>query len=220
MAEAEGKCTPTSEREKGPDKRLTWRKRLSARTGFGNKTLWDLLQLLVVPLALAVIGFWFAAQQDARQQHIENQRADAERELAELRAQDEALQAYLDQMSSLLFNGELRTSEADSEVRTLARARTLTVLGRLDPTRKSAVLQFLVEAELVQRVEGRGPIIRLSGANLSGARLSQGTLGELSSVSLSRLYNLRGADLSGADLSGANLSKANLSKGGGTGRAG
>src|SRR5215203_6276656 len=50
----------------------------SSWTGFRRKTVWDLLQLLVVPLALAVIGLWFAAQQDARQQQTENQRAEAE----------------------------------------------------------------------------------------------------------------------------------------------
>jgi hypothetical protein len=92
----------------------------SSWTGFQGKTVWDLLQLLIVPLALAVIGLWFAAQQDARQQQIENQRAEAERELAEQRAQDEALQAYLDQMSGLLLERDLRASEKGSEVRTLA----------------------------------------------------------------------------------------------------
>src|SRR5215208_4870138 len=183
-----------------------------SRWGFRGMTVRDWLQLLIVPLALVVISFLFTTQQDARQQHIENQRAEAERELAEQRAQDEALQAYLDQMSSLLLNGELRTSDEDSEVRNLARARTLTVLGGLDQTRKSAVLQFLVEAELVQRVEGRGPIIRLSGANLSGAVLrGYADLGDLSSGSLSRLNNLSGADLSGANLSKANLRGADLS---------
>jgi hypothetical protein len=80
-------------------------------------------------------------------QNIENRRAEAERELAEQRAQDEALQAYLSQMSSLLLDKDLRTSEEDSEVRTLARARTLTVLGRLDPSRKTAVTRFLSEAK-------------------------------------------------------------------------
>src|SRR5215213_11073906 len=64
----------------------------SSWTGFRGKTVWDLLQLLIVPLALAVIGLWFAAQQDARQQQIENQRAEAERKLVQQRAQDEALQ--------------------------------------------------------------------------------------------------------------------------------
>jgi hypothetical protein len=40
-------------------------------TGFRNKTVWDFLQLLIVPLMLVAIGFWFTAQQDARQQKIE-----------------------------------------------------------------------------------------------------------------------------------------------------
>ena len=60
----------------------------SSWTGFRGKTVWDLLQLLIVPLALAVIGLWFAAQQDARQQQIETQRAEAERKLAAQRAQN------------------------------------------------------------------------------------------------------------------------------------
>jgi hypothetical protein len=52
----------------------------------------------------------------------------------------------------------LRESAEDSEVRTLARARTLTVLERMDPSRKRAVMQFLVKAELIQKADGRGPI--------------------------------------------------------------
>jgi uncharacterized protein YjbI with pentapeptide repeats len=212
---AEGKGTPTSQWEKEPDKRPLWWKRLWARTGVGDKTLWDLLQLLVVPLALAVIGFWFAAQQDQRQQHIENQRAEAERELAVQRAQDEALQAYLDQMSGLLLERDLRASEKGSEVRTLARARTLTVLPRLDGDRKGTVVQFLVEAELVQRGEGgREPIIRLGRADLSGAFLFEANLSgaDLSNGAVLRNAKLTRADLSGADLSLSDLSDANLTR--------
>src|SRR5215212_2251559 len=77
-------------------------------TGFRGKTVWDLLQILIVPLALAVIGLWFAAQQE-----------------------------YLNQMGSLLLGNGLRKSEEGSEERTLARARTLTVLGRLDTSHKT-----------------------------------------------------------------------------------
>jgi cell division protein FtsB len=62
----------------------------------------DWLALLILPFALIGFGLWFTAQQDQRQQQIENQRAEAERGLAEQSAQDAALQAYLDQMSSLL----------------------------------------------------------------------------------------------------------------------
>jgi uncharacterized protein YjbI with pentapeptide repeats len=185
----------------------------------GGKTAWDWLQLLIVPLALAAIGFWFTAQQDARQQRIESkqaqqaqsiesERAKAERKLAKERAQDEALQAYLGQMGSLLLDKNLRKSKEDSEVRTLARARTLTVFSRLDPSRKTVVMEFLVEAELVQSVKGRPiPIIRLGGADLSDAHMSDS---DLSDAELSDTV-LTGADLSYADLSGANLSDAHMS---------
>ena len=168
-------------------------------TGFADKTLWEWLQLLgalAIPLVLAIAGFWFTSQQEARQGKIEGLRAKSEKKIEEQRAQDAALQAYLDQMGTLLLTEELRKSEGDSEVRTLARARTLTVLGRLDPSRKTAVMEFLVEAELVHRVEGRGPIIGLSGADLSGADLFGA--------------DLSGADMDSADLSGANLRSANL----------
>jgi len=170
-------------------------------------TLRSWLELLVVPLALVVIGFLFSVQQDARQQRIEDQRAAAERELSEQRAQDEALQAYLSQMSGLLLERDLRASEEDSEVRTLARARTLTVLGRLDPSRKRAVMEFLAEAKLIQRVEGRAPVIELSGAELHHTSLR--FQGNLHGADL-RGANLSYTDLSFVDLSGANLSWAGL----------
>src|SRR5215217_7955969 len=183
---------------------------------FGGKTLWDWLQLLIVPVVLSLITVVFAWQQDMRQDRVEDQRAKAERELAEQRAQDEALQAYLDQMSGLLLERDLRASEKGSEVRTLARARTLTVLGRLAPSHKTALMQFLVEADLVQRVDGRDPIISLRGANLSdvflnGANLSGANLvfADLGGADLSAT-DLSGIDLVGADLSDANLASAFL----------
>jgi uncharacterized protein YjbI with pentapeptide repeats len=101
-------------------------------------------------------------------------------------------------MSSLLLEKDLRTSEQESEVRTLARARTLTVLERLDPSRKTAVYQFLVDSDLVQSIDERDPIISLNGADLGGANVSDA--------------NLRNADLNGADLNGADLSEADLYK--------
>src|SRR5829696_1957218 len=188
-----------------------------SRWGFRGMTVRDWLQLLIVPVALVVISFLFTVQQDQRQQRIENQRAEAERELAEQNAQDEALQAYLDQMSTLMLEKDLRNSEEDSEVRTLARARTLAVLKRLDPSRKADVAQFLIDAQLVHRV------ISLEGADLSGLDLEHPQLwnADLSDANLSNAVlsgrtailtdtNLYGADLSGADLSGAYLGGANL----------
>jgi uncharacterized protein YjbI with pentapeptide repeats len=201
-------------------------------TGFQGKTVWDFLQLLIVPLALAVVGFLFTMQQDIRQQHIEdrrveqaqkiederaqqaqkieNERAAAERELAQQRARDVALQAYLDQMSHLLLEKDLRNSKEDSVVRTLARARTAAVIQGLDGPRNRNVIRFLNEAHLIG--QGESSIHLLADADLQGAGLHDA---DLSSVDLSGA-NLSGANLDGAylsetNLSGADLSEANLS---------
>jgi hypothetical protein len=165
---------------------LLIRARSRTWTGFGDKTLWDCLQLLIVPLVLVIGGFSLTTLQDSRQRAIEDQRA-----------QDTALQAYLDQMGNFLLEKDLRTSKEDSEVRTLARARTLTVLARMDASRRQDVIQFLVEAELVQEVKGREPIIGLGGAQLRDVELFD--------------TDLHGADLSDAHLRDANLFNTNLS---------
>jgi hypothetical protein len=171
-----------------------------SRWGFLGKTVWDWLQLLIVSLALVVIGLVFTMLQDARQQDFEKQRveleqkienqraAEAEQELAEQRAQDEALQAYLGQMGSLLLEKDLRNSEEDSEVRTLARARTATVIQRLDSDRNANLIGFLNEAGLIW--QGKSSIRLRQGADLRGAHL-EGT-------DLSVAY-LRGVDLSRID---------------------
>lgn len=170
-----------------------------------KRTLWDLLQLLIVPLVLAAGGLWFTVQQEARQQQLEADRAD-----------DAALQAYLDQMSTLLVEKDLRASGQTSEVRTLARARTLTVLERVDSSRRTQVMRFLLEANLVQ-VHGPGakgnPVISLADANLSGADLSSTQLTGDAPVGVAvpvYVVDLSGADLNYADLSGADLSGASL----------
>jgi uncharacterized protein YjbI with pentapeptide repeats len=173
---------------------------------------------LLIPVVIAA-GTWGITWQQAK---IEDQRAEVDRELAEQQAQDDALQAYLDQMGTLLLERDLRNSGTDSEVRTLARARTLSMLGRVDTSHKDEIMQFLLEAGLVQqesyfRREGegapvlRGPIILLHRANLdeTDLRFANLSMAVLSEANLSGA-NLRRADLSGADLYQANLSGANL----------
>jgi uncharacterized protein YjbI with pentapeptide repeats len=64
----------------------------------------------------------------------------------------------------------------------------------------------------VQRVQGRGPIIRLDGADLRGANLSDANLSGavLFDANLGEVH-LSNADLSGANLSGAILRYTDLS---------
>jgi uncharacterized protein YjbI with pentapeptide repeats len=193
-------------------------------TGFGEfkvdkdmqpaKTLWDWLELLVVPLVLALGGYLFTRSENLRTQKI-----------ADLQRQDDTLQSYLDGMSELLTDKEqpLRRAQMGDDLSTMARARTLTVLTRLDGEHKRSVLQFLFESGLIYKyqsrlnesglIESHHPIVALSQADLSGAELSGATLigAYLGEVDLSRA-DLSLASLFKAVLGCANLSKANLSE--------
>jgi uncharacterized protein YjbI with pentapeptide repeats len=219
VTDVEGREKPAAGEKEGRNR--TWRRGPQDRTlqskawtlkALGGKTVWDWLQLLgvlAIPVVIAVGGWMFGAQQSAHQNELEDQRAKNERQIEEQRAQDAALQAYIDQMSQLMLGGNLRDSEEDSEVRTLARARTRTVLARLDGQRKGSVVQFLYEASLIDREQ---PVVSLSDVRLHGADLSHQDLSEtnLSGAKLNRA-NLSSADLSDADLSGAKLKDADLS---------
>ena len=87
-------------------------------------TLWDWLKLLIVPAVIAIGGLWFNHQQQERQREDERRQQERGLEIENQRAQDAALQAYLDQMSQLMLEKDLRNSAPESELRTLARART------------------------------------------------------------------------------------------------
>jgi uncharacterized protein YjbI with pentapeptide repeats len=178
-------------------------------------------------------------EQVQRERDREAEQAQRERELevGAQRAQDDALQAYFDQMSQLLIDKELRrkTHWLD-DARVTARAQSLAVLQRLDGERKKSVLQFLYEAQLINRdnrekmplkweeaemMDLEARIVGLSGADLrnaylryvfiEGAALDGAILenADLRNAQLRRI-DLGGAYLSGADLSGAYLSEASL----------
>ena len=185
-----------------------------------GRTLWDWMQLLIIPAVLAVGGFWF----NHRERKEAELRADTERKAAEVRAKNErdiaeddqreaALQAYINEMSELLLHANLRTSMPEDEVRKIARVRTLTVLPRLDGQRKGNIIQFLYESGLINKDKR---IIDLGGAdlrevNLRGSRLVGVILAgaSLGRANLKEAY-LREANLMGADLFGVNLKFAYL----------
>lgn len=171
-------------------------------TGFREKTLWDWLQLLIVPIVLSAGAYFFSRAEKRNEQRIadDNQR-------------EAALQAYLDRMTELLLDRGLRTSQPDDDVRMVARAQTLTVLQRLDPDRKARVVRFLYEANLLWEKQ---PVIKLDGADLTKANLSGVILlradlqkANLQAANLQESY-LLGTSLLSADLRFANLMGANL----------
>ncbi len=162
-------------------------------TGYPNKTLWDWLQLLIIPMVLAVGGYLFTYMTSKNEQKTTQSRDQTERDIALDNQREVALKEYIDKISELLLEKKLRKSEEDDEVRKIARIRTLTVVSHLDKERKRRAIQFLYESGLIDKDKR---IIDLRRANLNEANLVRA--------------DLSGADLSGASLAGAVLMKANL----------
>jgi uncharacterized protein YjbI with pentapeptide repeats len=171
---------------------------LSANAERG-KTLWDWMELLIIPLVLVVGGFFLNRSQ--RQQ---------DQKFSKNQEEERALEGYLEAMTKLLLERDLRTSE---EAKSIARSRTLTVLTSLNSERKSSILRFLYEAKLIGIEKA---VVNLTEANLEKARLGWANLTEadltgaiLTEADLTRA-KLIGANLKKADLSGDNLKNANL----------
>jgi uncharacterized protein YjbI with pentapeptide repeats len=172
------------------------------------------------------------------QQEFEHRRSNQQRELEEQQAEDAALQAYFDQIGSLLTEHNLATTKRD-DIKTLASTQTEMILRRLDASRKRDVILFLDGARLIDK---NHTIVNLGATDLngvdltdeaiidanfnltsfSGADLSDGGFGGsyfwLVDFTEAKLRNaeledtkLKDADFSGADLSGATLTSADLS---------
>ena len=202
-------------------------------TGYPKRTPWDWTDLLIVPVVLAIGGYWFTSSQNQATQAA-----------AERRAQDDALQAYLDRIEQLVTDKDLLNERDTNTLRPLARAHTLTVLGGLDGRRKRTVVRFLYEAGLIYNDHPDQPrVIDLSGADLTEADIGGmglcthvmhggDVVGEtdlnaraeklgvypMEIAQPSATINLMDVDLSGAnlreaDLAGAELLNANLLSG-------
>lgn len=224
----------------------TWTGFNGARVSY--KTLYDWLQLLFIPVALAAFGFWLnQRERSAEQRHADKERKEAERhadyeqKAAERRAEVEreieqkhaeteraisldnqheaALQGYINNMSALLLEMDLREPVELDKVRKIGRVRTLTVLPHGDGRRKAIVLQFLDESDLINK---DNKVIDLKGADFSGVELCRAQLSkaDLSSANLCKANlcstiligaNLSSANLFRTDLRGVDLSEANLS---------
>ena len=192
---------------------LAWQLYRVAWAGFAGKTLWDWMDLLIVPIVLAIGGWLLNRSEKEREEQVTARREAINRDIATDTQRETTLQTYFDRMSDLLLTENLRGSEEKSEVRAVARVWTLTVLRRMDRERKVIVLRFLYEADLIHA--GRG-IVNLNGADFARATLAHINLAQadlhridLTGASLFEAY-LRNADLRGATLRAANLRGAKL----------
>jgi hypothetical protein len=188
-----------------------------AWTGFtGNKesykTLYDWLQLLIIPVVIAVAGYAINLTISRSEQEATERRANTDRYLAQSHAeiereisfdnqQEAAVKSYIDDISQLILHENLLVeSDTTNPARLIARIRTLTILLRLDSMRKRTVLNFLSESSLLLIYNGK-TIVDLLGADLTGANLQSLIL---------RYQNLRGVYLDGANLQDTVLKNCNL----------
>lgn len=192
-------------------------------TGFKNKTLWDWLELFIVPASIAMLGYVFQRQQQKRTEFLSKE----QREIASDEAKEEVLQAYFDRLSSLLVDKNILaiankkgnkilvpgqgggssqptekiTAEQSALLRAsidIIRAQTLSILRRFqnDKNRKTSVIRFLLEADIIKEIQ-----LPLYDADLSDIDLGNW---ELSNTDLNSA-DFRGTDLSSTDFRGATL---------------
>jgi NADH:ubiquinone oxidoreductase subunit 5 (subunit L)/multisubunit Na+/H+ antiporter MnhA subunit len=110
-----------------------------------TKRLWDWMDLLLVPVAVAVAGIVFTWQQNVQNQQM----TDAERSFSNNQTLSAVEDGYIGHIADLILYKSLRRSTADMDVGVVARARTDSVLSRLDSSRKGDVIRFLYRAGLI-----------------------------------------------------------------------
>jgi uncharacterized protein YjbI with pentapeptide repeats len=185
-----------------------------------SKTLWDWMDLLIVPALLGGIAIWFNEQTRRRNRTNE-----------EDRFREDALQKYFDSMAALMLRPDTDKAKLSTQARNVAELRTITVLRRLNLERMQEVVNFLRDSDLLKGGDSILSGARLIQMDLAGLDLTLATLKDtaLSESDLSALVlvgadltnadltlttlsdaNLNGANLTNADLTGADLTRANL----------
>lgn len=161
--------------------------------GLESKSLWDWMELLIIPMVLALGAWWLRGEERKSEQ-----RAALELDRRKL------LETYFDRMQDLFLEHGLLKANSKDEIREIARARTLHVLRSLDGERKGQVVRFLVDSgALAKKINGEEykSAVRLSYADLSNAKLENAHLEGV---------NLWCANLENANLTNAHLVYANL----------
>ena len=195
-------------------------------SGFQKKSFWDWLQLLIIPLMLALGAFYLNSAADFRDYQI-----------AQEQKHQEILTDYFSKMQDLIVETKKSkqtpgSKESNSEERLLlefrptAQALTLSVLEQLDGERKGKVITYLAESQLITVDNNKlstQPEIKLDGANLDDIEL--GNKGQRNSLNEDEMTiidkikiknaNMKRANLSGlqllySELNGSNLENATL----------
>lgn len=180
-----------------------------------SRTLWDLLELLIVP---AVLGFGvylfqrIGANRDRARTELESTR---DRERAEDERQEAALRGFMDRMGNLLAlasssrrRSGRRQNQFNKLQKTLIRGYVLNSVPSMIPERKKAIINFLYESDMIKSVE---PEISLRDADLRSVDLTilRGKEAQFEEINLAE-SNLGDANFALANMKSAVFTDATL----------
>jgi len=179
-------------------------------TGFRDKTLWEILTTVLLPLSLigATALFNRATQQDSLDTAFSQKRVELDK-LADSERQKIMIEYFNDLMALVKAENPWTCQDASNQCKTwnkggtaysIAQAQTLVALQVLDPRRQRLMIQFLQSSGL-NTLNGNSGL--LSGGSIARANLRGADLEGL---------NLNHVDLQYSSLQGANLVRASLIK--------
>lgn len=175
-------------------------------TGFGpyqeitgvarGKTLWDWLELVIVPVAIAFVVFIYTQFEKKKNKRVEDENYNSN-----------LLESFFKTITELLLKDDLK-GDLNKKRISIARSRIIMIFGQLDGQRKGQVLQFLYESDLIDKE----PMFHLRGANISDAVLDRIVLknAEIKSANFENT-TIQNSNLNEIDLTGCNFKNANLS---------
>ncbi len=149
-----------------------------------RKTLWDWLELLIIPIVLAVGGYLFRKSEVrlTREQFIDDE-------------SEKAITNYIDYVEDFLPTSPKKIDQTEVEI---LKARTQMLLRKLDSERKGLVIRFLYDLSLIK---SDNPVIDFRFSELSQLRMANENLSRIS---------LTGSRLDRGNFEGSHLNDANL----------
>lgn len=160
------------------------------------KVIFNFISVVFIPVLLAVFTVILTLQQESIAKinrnvdlRIATERHQQNLALAIDEQRNAQLVAYMREVSDLLLANNFSLSK--QILKSIVQPKTLAALRQLDETRKSYLLRFLHESQLLSTLNP--PFLRLVGANLSHIHI--GTVGESTNM---RYTSLNGASLENA----------------------
>ncbi|CAF4176177.1 unnamed protein product [Rotaria sordida] len=139
-----------------------------------GRTISKLVSSIIVPLLIgmatvliSVVQLDIASKQRTQDLLIANEEREQDLHIADALQQDLVLAAYIEQMSELMLTSNFTIN--NTIIANICRAKTLTALRQLDSKRKTQLIKFVYEANLIHHNQ---PHIRLVDAELDNIDLS------------------------------------------------